>query len=203
MKILVAVCLFIFCNALVHTAGAQHSWKLTKQSEGIRVYTSPTKNSVYNSIKLECTFKGNYDALLSIINNVSGHKDWIYNVKTTKLLKRVSPFEFYYYTETALPWPMSNRDAVIHTRIKRDSLNRFLTIQSVDQSGLVPEKGGKVRVQRSNINWHVTMPAANTLYIIYTVEVDPGGGAPAWMVNGFADKGPYESFKKLREMLRQ
>lgn len=203
MKISIAICLFACCAFLVHTAGAQHSWKLSKESKGIRVYTSPTNNSPYNSIKLECTFAGNYDALLAIINNVPGHKKWVYNVKTTKLLKRVSPFEFYYYTETALPWPMSNRDCVIHTRIKRDSLNRFLTIQSVDHTGLVPEKSGKVRVQRSNINWLVTMPAANTLHIVYTVEVDPGGGAPAWMVNGFADKGPYESFKKLEELLRQ
>lgn len=203
MKSLIAVCFFVGCQALLPTAKAQPIWKLTKEGNGIRVYQSPTPNSVYNSIKVECTLQGTYDGLLAIINNVSGHKDWVYNNKTTRLLKRISPFEFYYYTETSLPWPMSNRDAVIHTRIKRDSLNRFLTIHSVDAPNFIAQKEGKVRVQNSNINWQVTMPTANTLYIVYTLETDPGGGAPGWMVNNFADKGPYESFKKLGELLRR
>jgi hypothetical protein len=46
------------------------------------------------------------------------------------------------------------------------------------------------------------MPTSKTISIVYTFEVDPGGSLPAWLVNSFADKAPYESFKKLSEKLR-
>jgi hypothetical protein len=38
---------------------------------------------------------------------------------------------------------------------------------------------------------------------VYTFETDPGGNVPAWLVNSFADKGPFESFKKLGELLKK
>jgi hypothetical protein len=39
--------------------------------------------------------------------------------------------------------------------------------------------------------------------IVYTFEADPGGSLPAWLVNSFADKGPYESFRKLSDILKK
>jgi hypothetical protein len=46
------------------------------------------------------------------------------------------------------------------------------------------------------------MPSAKSIHIVYTFEADPGGSIPAWMVNSFADKGPFESFKKLGQLLK-
>jgi hypothetical protein len=46
------------------------------------------------------------------------------------------------------------------------------------------------------------MPTAKTIQIMYTFEANPGGSVPAWLVNSFADKGPFESFKKLENILR-
>jgi len=92
---------------------------------------------------------------------------------------------------------------VIHTTIRPDSLNRSLTINSVAEASYSPEQDGKVRVKRSRVNWHVTMPKPSTIHVIYTLEADPGGSVPAWLVNSFVEKGPYESFKKLKTLLIQ
>jgi hypothetical protein len=184
-------------------AFGQYNWKLTKSSGGISVYQSAVSNSNYKSIKVECSLEGNYDKLLSIITNVSNYKNWVYNNKTAEIVKTTSPSEFYYYTETSLPWPMSNRDAVVHTIITRESHDGFLKINSVNQGGMVAEKSGKVRVPRSHISWYVTVPLPGTIHIIYIFEADPGGNIPAWLANSFADKGPFESFKKLGQLLKQ
>ena len=118
------------------------------------------------------------------------------------MIKRISPTEFYYYTETSLPWPMTNRDAVVHLKMTKDSLDRFVKISAIAEPGYIPQKSGKVRVPQSNIQWYVTMPTAKTIQIMYTFEANPGGSVPAWLVNSFADKGPFESFKKLENILR-
>jgi hypothetical protein len=47
------------------------------------------------------------------------------------------------------------------------------------------------------------MPSAQTINIIYTIELDPGGSVPAWIANMFADKGPYESFSNLADLLKK
>ena len=193
----------LFCSVFAFAASGQYDWKLSKEKDGIKVFQSETKNSNYKCIKVECILEGNYDKLIAVLNNVSHHKDWVYNNKTSSIIKQVSPYEFYYYTEAHLPWPMSNRDAVVHLTMYRDSLNRFLKITSLGVPNYIPEKSGKVRVPKSNVNWYVTMPTAKTISIVYTFEAEPGGSVPAWLANAFADKGPYESFKKLSEILKQ
>ena len=191
------------CLVFASTVAGQYNWKLSKDKGGIKVYESEVLHSNYKAIKVECTLEGNYDKLMAVLSNVSHQKDWVYNNKTSYIIKRVSPGEFYYYAETYIPWPMSNRDAVVHLKMDRDSLNRFLKITAFSEPHYIPEKDGKVRVPKSNINWYVTMPTVKTISIQYTFEAEPGGSLPAWLVNMFADKGPYESFKKLSEILKQ
>jgi hypothetical protein len=182
---------------------AQYTWKLVKDEAGIKVYQGEAKNATVKPIKVECTLPGNYDKLIAVLNDVNHHVDWVYNNKTAYILKRISNYEFYYYTETYLPWPMSNRDAIMHLKMTKDSLNRFLKITAVGIPEYIPQKSGKVRVPRTSISWYVTMPSKNSIHISYIFDANPGGNLPSWLVNMFADKGPYESFKKLGEILKK
>lgn len=196
------VCLFLFSVIVVFTYG-QYNWKLSKSKDGINVYESPTANSNFKSIKVECVLQGNYDKLIAALNDVAHHDEWVYSSKTTYLLSRNSLHDFYYYTETIVPWPVSNRDAVVHMTMVRDSLDRFLKVAAIGVPNYIPEKSGKVRVPKLSISWYVTMPSSNSISIVYTISTEPGGSVPAWIVNMFADKGPYESFKKLAEVLKR
>jgi hypothetical protein len=201
--IIVQIAGLVLCAGLTSSVAGQYSWKLSKEKDGIKVYQSELQYSSYKAIKVECTLEGNYDKLIAVLNNVSGQKDWVYHNKTAYIVKQVNPYEFYYYTEASLPWPMSNRDAVVHLKIEKDSLNRFLKITSVSVPDYISEKSGRVRVTRSTISWNVTMPTTQTINIIYIFEAEPGGSIPAWVANAFVDKGPYETFKKLGEILKQ
>jgi hypothetical protein len=40
------------------------------------------------------------------------------------------------------------------------------------------------------------------LFIVYFLEMDPGGSVPAWITNMFVAKGPYETFSNLAEVLK-
>jgi len=202
LVILKIVC-FVLCAGFGSSVAGQYNWELSKEKDGIKVYQSEVQHSSYKAIKVECTLEGNYDKLIAVLNNVSGQKDWVYHNKTAYIVKQVNPYEFYYYTEASLPWPMSNRDAVVHLKMNKDSLNRFLKITSVSVPDYISEKSGKVRVTTSTISWNVTMPTTNTIKIIYVFEAEPGGSIPAWVANMFIEKGPYETFKKLGEILKR
>ncbi len=201
--IVVKITCLVLCSGFTISTVGQYDWKLCKVKDGISVYQSAVKYSNYKSIKVECTFDGTYDKLIAVLNNVNGHKDWVYHNKTAYIVKQVNPYEFYYYTEASLPWPMSNRDAIVHLKMNRDSLNRFLKITSIGVPDYIAEKSGKVRVTKSTVSWNVTMPTTKTINIVYIFEAEPGGSLPAWVANMFVDKGPYETFKKLGEILKK
>ena len=204
MKLFAGMVWMLWFSLMITSGFAQtYNWKLSKDKDGIKVYVAESPISKFKVIKVECTLFGTFDKLASVLTDIGHLKDWGYSTKGSYLIKKFSPYELYYYTETYLPWPMSNRDAVVHMKITRDSLQRFMSVTLTGENKFVPDKSGKVRVGSLNINWYVTMPTSNTINIVYTFEANPGGSVPAWLVNSFVDKGPYETFKKLSDVLKR
>ena len=189
----------LFCTA---TLSAQYNWKLEKDEDGIKVYTSSVAGSSYKSVRVECTIAGTYSKLINILMNVEHFNEWVYHNKTSRLIKKINAYDLIYYSETHMPWPLSNRDVIIRLQIKTDSLPRFLMITGKSVSGLEPEHSSRVRVPHYSATWKVTMPTANTLHISYIVEVDPGGSIPAWIANMYAEKGPFGSFSNLKDLMK-
>ena len=195
--------LVIFSALLPTLSFGQYNWKLKKDKDDIKVYTSDIPHSSFKAIKVECTFTGNYAKLIAVVSNVAEFDKWVYHNKGTKLLKKNSPRDFIYYTETRMPWPLSNRDVIINMKIQTDSLPKFLLISGRALPDLIPVIPTRVRVQKFSSNWKITMPTSNSIHIDYIVELDPGGSIPGWAANMFADKGPFGSFSNLGVRLRQ
>jgi hypothetical protein len=194
--------LLMFGLLLTGFAFPQKDWTLVNNESWIQIYKSDMPSSSYKRIKVECTIDGTIDKLVRILNDVNNYKNWIYNTKSAYIIKRINANEYYYYTETTLPWPMQNRDVVVHIKLQRDNTNHTLNIVASGEPKYIPEVSGKVRVPNSANTWQVTVPAPNKIHIVYIFEADPGGHIPPWLVNTFVNKGPYESFKKLAQTLK-
>ena len=185
----------------VSFATAQPSWKLVRDKNGIHVYTATVEKSKFKSIKVQTVLEGTIPKLMHILGDISKHPEWVYKAKSAIIIKQISPNEFIYYTETSLPWPASNRDAIIHLTMIPDTLQHSLNITAFSEPNLLEKKEGLVRIPYTNAKWHVT-ESNNKITIDYVFEVDPGGDLPAWLVNMMADKGPFESFYKLKTKLK-
>ncbi|MEO6328565.1 MAG: START domain-containing protein [Ginsengibacter sp.] len=194
--------ILFFLVSLNIKAYTQPSWKLVKEKSGIKVFAARLENSKFKSIRVQGVFDGTISKLISIVTNVSKAPEWVYKTRTAYILKQVNPYEFFYYTESSMPWPVSNRDAIIHFKINPDTAQHILRINAFSEPAFIEKKDGLVRIPYSNATWYVTS-ANSKLNIDYTFEVDPGGSLPAWLVNMLADRGPYESFKKLMTELRE
>lgn len=180
----------------------QKDWTLVNDENWIQIYKSDMANSSYKRVKVECTINGTMDKLVRILNDVNNYKNWIYHTKNAFVLKRINANEYYYYMETTLPWPMQNRDAAVHIKLQKDSNNRSLNIVAFVEPDYMPVVSRKIRVPRATNTWQVTAPAPDKLHIVYIFEADPGGHILPWLVNTFVNKGPYESFKKLAQTLK-
>lgn len=181
---------------------AQDKWRLAQETPGIKVYHSTTHGSGFKKIRVEALLEGSADRMLQILKDVPNYKRWVYGHKSGTVLKHVSSNEFYFYTETAMPWPVAARDAVVRARVNRDANNSITVVEHSDP-GFIPAKNGKVRVPQSYVKWVITPAGDKKIRIQYHFEADPGGSLPPWVVNLFADKGPVESFRKLALMLKE
>ena len=194
MRIMITI---LFLSLLSTGAHAQFKWDLKKDEDGIKVYTSSTANSNFKSIKIICTVKATQAQLVAFLLDLIKQHEWVYNTKSTQLLKTVQPNELIFYSEVSVPWPCTNRDYIAHFVITQVS-PQLLTIDSHAEPWFIPAKAGLVRVEKSIAHWEVTAVSGG-LQIVYTLQFDPGGDIPAWLTNLFITKGPLQTFQKLRE----
>jgi hypothetical protein len=141
--------------------------------------------------------------LVAVLFDIKTSAEWVYSTKSCILLKQVSPSELYYYSEISLPWPLSNRDFVAHLKATQDAHTKVVTIDGPAIPGYVPLKPNIVRVSQSEGRWVITPVAKNICHVVYTLQVDPGGNIPSWLINLFVGRGPYETFKKLKFHLKK
>ncbi len=180
---------------------AQSDWNLKKDKDGIRVYSRNSDHSKFNEIKAEFTISARLSELASVMLDADDHVQWQYSTKSSYLLQRISDSELYFYNEINAPWPVANRDLVVHLKISQDRVTRVMTMAALCTPGFSPCYPSIVRVPVLKAIWTVTPVDAGTLRIEYVMETDPGGSVPAWLINMFATKGPYESFKNLRQQV--
>lgn len=182
---------------------AQTNWKLSTESEGIKVYTSIFPGSKIKAVKVECEFKASAAQFVAVLMDIKSSPEWLYHTKLCTVVKQVSPAELYYYSEVNLPWPAENRDFVSHLSVSQNPETKLITIDGPAVPGFVPLKDGIVRVDHSGSEWLVTPLANGQVSVKYTLHVDPGGALPAWLVNMFATEGPIQIFKKLKLQLQK
>jgi hypothetical protein len=186
-----------------NNANCQEAWILKKDKNGIKVFAKKNPAYRFNELKVECVFDGRISQLAAVLLDVNKQYKWAYKTAVSTLLKEENATEVYFYTVTEVPWPFENRDMVIHMSFKQNVTNKTLTVLAKNVDGFLPVKEKIVRLKYSSAVWTVT-PISNKQYKIeYRVQIDPGDGLPIWLLNLFSSDGPYESFKNLKEMVKQ
>jgi len=179
-------------------ATAQQNWHLDTEKDGITVHTANVADSKVKAIKVGSDFKATLSQMMTVLLDIKTGPEWEYKTMFCTLVKQVSPSELYYHSEVNLPWPASNRDFVAHLTVTQNPETKVVDMESPAVPGFVPVKKGVVRIEHSTGKWVITPLGEGRIHVAYTLQFDPGGNIPAWLVNLFASDGPVQSFKMLR-----
>jgi hypothetical protein len=175
---------------------------LKKDESGIRVFARATERSAFNELKVETVLQARLSSLASLILDIGNYPQWSFHVKEARILRTVSPSELYFYSLVYSPWPASDRDLAVHLQISQDSSSRVVTITAKSVPGFLPPRKDLVRVPLSDEQWTVTPLPGGRIRVDYRLQIDPGASAPAWLINMFSIRGPFETFSSLREQLK-
>jgi len=181
---------------------AQHGqWQLAKDDNGVKIYTRRLPNEKFKEVRAIFELNATEDQLTNVLKDIPHHNNWSYGTKKTYVISKRGKDTIVYYSEVALPWPLSNRDLVIELTFRKDTVTNVLHIQAKSIPGTVPHYPDLVRVPYSLATWEVTPLMGKKLKIEYILSADPGGSLPGWLVNLGATVGPGNSFRKLMAII--
>jgi len=204
---LLACSLTIWSSACLLAQGTESNpqpagWKLEKAKNGIQVYSRPLPNSRRKAVKVHCEVNAAVPQLVAYVSGIEHYREIMARTVDAYVIRRVSDRELYYYHRSALPWPASDRDVVMHMVLSQDKTTGTVYIKADNVPGLVPEKKGVVRIPRWRSQWQIQQIGTNRLQIDYFFEVDPGGDIPVWLINSLIATAPYQSFSEIEKHVK-
>ena len=193
----------VFSSILGLPVCAQNNWVLQKQKDGIQISNRPASNSSFKDIRVEVDLPGTVGQLAAILQDVPAYTQWSYATKKAVLIKTLGPGKFIYYSEIEVPWPATNRFFYAIFELKTDPSSQSFQVVATNLPDYQPETNDLVKVPFTKGVWNVTSKPNHVIHIDYTLQLNPGGSLPAWVLNLFSTKGPLETFENIRKKMME
>ncbi|MDP4268160.1 MAG: START domain-containing protein [Bacteroidota bacterium] len=191
----------ILLNSALAQAGSQESWSLRTDKNGVKVYTRSVKGSQMKEFKGETYVKCTLGSLANLIDDISSYPKWMYNCKSAERIKKISIREGYSYYVNSCPWPLDDRDIVIHYYMKQDPLTKEIVINMIGEKSYIPEKKNYIRVPNFRGIWQFTPEKNGLVKVTYQTYSETGGTVPSSLVNAFSVDLPYNTLLNLKNKL--
>lgn len=185
----------------VNSAFAQEEWKFQKEDEGIKVYTRYVDGSDVKAFKAETVLKGELSSFVAVLKDVDSFYELFSTNHYAELIEESDTFMLH-YSQTHAPWPVKDRDGVYESRFSQHYGTKAVTVDIRSVDGIRPENDDFVRINSAKGSWLLMPVDNNAVEVTYTMQADPGGSLPGWVVNLFLVDSPIKDLKKLQERLK-
>lgn len=194
-----------FCQPLPmdDATGDKGDWKLRKQENGIQVYTRDVDGASLDQLRVISYMNASLSSIVAVIMDANRFSEWIYSCAESKILKQIDTMDQYQYEVIDIPAPFSDRDAVIHFTLWQDKKTKVVYTHSVATPDFIPKKDGLVRLPVFDGVYQLIPLTDGKVEIIYTLQTDPGGYIPDWLVNWTIVTGPYQSTLKMQAQVKK
>ncbi len=184
----------------VYTFSQERPWKFVKETNGVKVYFRTIENSHLHEVKIQTTFTGNLSTIVEALKDVQAYTQWVYKAVNSYTVKEFNAYEMEYYNRIDFPFPLDDRDIVIHSIIQQNRQNKIVTSTSYAKPSVLPENKNMVRIKEFHSKW-TFVPKNNLVYGEYVFSSDPGGNIPVWLVNLSLDEGPVRTIRNFKKQL--
>lgn len=179
-------------------ASTRIDWELVKRNDGIMIYMAQLPDEHLKTFRGVTTIKlDDFTAIGAIMDDYSFVASWMHMVSTIDGIARTSPSDRLVYVTTRLPWPVNNRDVVLHVGLQQDPVSYALSMPMHSVDNVKPPQKGYVRMPKMQSYFLFEPLEPGKVRVTLQVIVDPGGYIPDWMANLLMRDIPYYSLKHL------
>ncbi len=166
--------------------------------DGITVEADAIEGRTLPIIIGSTTMNTDAERIAAWVTAVHTYVDWQHNCEEARVLKQPDGSKLT-YNRIASPWPVSDRDVILRSTREELGDGRIrLEFRSTELASLeVPS--GVVRMPNLVGSYVLTPTDDGHTHVVYTVDSDPGGSLPAWLVKQAGKELPYHTLQNLRE----
>lgn len=186
-------------------------WTLAKEKKGVTVYTREVDASGYLEFKGETTVNGSVDALVAVLYDTPSAPKWLHDCSFGMTLEEITFNENYIFQLYDLPFPVSNRQVILHSklsytkegaRLDTKEANDFCENKRLSRCQNVKD-GDRIKITRSRGHYLFIKVDDKRTKVIWQQHIEPGGSIPDWLANALVVDIPYNSLLRLKELVTE
>ncbi|MDO8332256.1 MAG: START domain-containing protein [Fluviicoccus sp.] len=180
-------------------------WQLVKHDtrRNIKAYTKREDGKGVRSFKLDYLVDAPFMTLARVYLDIESYTRWFWTVREARVLKKVSPTEFYYYVQHDAPVTLPDRDAIIRVTVEPYTERKgYGALRLKAEPNFLPPKPPLVRMDAEDMVVKFTPISDDQVRVEVEGFIDPGGLAPSWAINAVQRQAPYYTVLGLQRMVQ-
>ncbi len=190
---------FLLCFTFIISTIYAQEWELKKDEQGIKAFTRDYPSLKFNEYLVTTTINAELKSVIAAFTDFSKY-DLIYpETKNFKVLKEADNV-LISYLRIKTPFPAKDRDGIFKNVFTFDKANNKI---HVDVSCITDEyetEKGLVRIPFCKGSWDFVEVSPGKVDVRHQFITDPGGFAPAFIVNAKTVNNPFMTLQVLREL---
>ena len=188
----------LFLTGMALPARAQE-WTEVRSENGILVLKQADESRVLPVLRGTTEIQGTPDQVLAWIRDVSTHTRWQARCVEARLLEERDD-QVFAYNRVGAPWPVSDRDSVLKSRLVSEDGGHRIEFESTDEKN-VPKQSSVVRMAYLIGHWDLRPNGSGGTSVEYQIDSDPAGSLPGWLVAQVASDVPYLTLLNLKALV--
>lgn len=188
-------------SAATGPSDATEEWQLQKRDNQISVYTREVEGSPYLEVKAIALIDAPMARVVQYLGDGDGCSQWRAMCKSSRVIDRPSQQERRVYLVLDFPWPVSDRDVVMHSATDIDPQSRTAKVRLQSDSAQYPE-GEYVRAESTGR--YILRPVGETkVEFTYIMHTDPGGDLSPELVNSRLTPTTIKDIRRLVQLAQE
>ena len=188
---------------------AEPAWREVERADGITVSLRDDPEGGAPAFRGVTELDATAFEILAVIRDVPAQTRWMHQCAEARLVRELDGQTALVYNRSDLPWPVADRDVVVHSRWEASPRPESAELHTVllDARSVaeptVPERAGIVRMPRLEGAYRLVELAPGRTRVTYEIAFDPGGALPKRLVTAFSRDLPLHTLAGLRRRVAE
>lgn len=180
-------------------ASADDGYQPLVTQDGVSVFERTSPDRALPELRAQVEIDAGLYEVLAVIADVPNQITWMHDCSEAKLVRQISETELLIYNRTASPWPLSDRDVVLHSETIFVEPGQHVTVRfAATTDPAAPPIEDVVRMPHVSGLYDLVALSPTRTQLTYDLDADPGGSIPAWAAVRTARQTPLETMRGLR-----
>jgi hypothetical protein len=199
---------------------AAEPWHKINEQDEIEVYRRQSADSNIYEFRGTGAVQASIPKIIALLTDTALMPEWIYACTRAETIeknytydsfdKQVNEYYKIIHVENELPWPIRNRDYVFKSHLDyfppQKAERETVVVESINiATDAVPPRKNVVRVPLMHSQIKLVNhngPGQKKTVVDFTIQIDPGGVIPTWLVNLVSKRIPHKTIMSLRALAR-